>query len=170
MARGTHEEHNPSRRPARPATRIGFFTNIVKPQTYNSRTAPFADSQGRAITDPYARVNAAAEAFQSQQRVAGTMKHFGFTGPEGFSKSEYEGSRPLMRSIDEVGFQYAPTVYDVENDMTHELQTGYWTKRGAKKKSKEMLNSDIEMYAIKEGEDTPLASTEPVERKNTRRR
>jgi hypothetical protein len=54
--------------------------------------------------------------------------------------------------------------------MTHELQTGYWTKRGAKKKSKEMLNSDIEMYAIKEGEDTPLASTEPVERKNTRRR
>jgi hypothetical protein len=170
MARGTHEEYNPNRKPARPATRIGFFTNMVKPQTYNSRTAPFADSSGVAITDPVERVKAAMKDFQSHERVAGAMKHFGWTGSEGFSKSEYEGSRPLMRSIDEVGFQYAPTVYDVENDMTHELQTGYWTKRGAKKKSKEMLNSDIEMYAIKEGEDTPLASTEPVERKNTRRR
>jgi hypothetical protein len=170
MARGTHEEFNPSRRPTRPATRIGFFTNIVKPMSYNSRTAPFADSVGRAITEPHDRVNAAAKAFQQHERKAGSMKHFGFTGPQGFSKSEYEGSRPLMRSIDMVGFQYAPTVYDVENDMTHELQTGYWTKRGAKKKSKEMVGGDIEMYHIKEGEDTPLASTESVERKNTRRR
>jgi hypothetical protein len=136
----------------RPTPRVGMFTNLLKWTAYNSRTAPFADSQGRAITEPHKRSMAAQDAFQTHERVAGEMKHFGFTGPQGYSKNEYEGSRPLMRSIDEVGFQYAPTVYDVNNDMTHQLDTGYWTKRGAKKKSKEMLASNTEIYSIKPDE------------------
>lgn len=146
MARGNDERHNPNRRPMR----IGMPTNVLRVGAFNPKTAPFAKPSGEAITDPVERVIAANEEFKREKRIPGKKKHFGWMGSEGFSETEYEGSRPIMRSIDRVGMQYAPTVYDITNDMAHELQTGYWTKRGAKKVSKEMLARDVEFYSDKE--------------------
>lgn len=144
-----------------PTPRIGLFTNKMKWYGHNPRTAPFEDSDARKL-DTMGRISAADDDFQSYERIPGTKKHYGWHGPQGYSSTEYEGSRPVMRSIDRVGPYYSPTVYDITNDMSHESQVGYWTKSGAKKKSKGMLANDVEHYSIEPTPENIAAANESL--------
>lgn len=101
----------------------------------NRFTRPVADSQGRPYPSmtstggdeyPHWYADAAArDEFLSHERIPGTVKPI-------------KGS-DLSQSIDRVGPMYSPTIYNPANETQYQGQVGHWTKWGARRAARQMM-------------------------------
>lgn len=145
---------------------IGINVRRMKMNTpVGSSVLPVSDYSNLPQPSRQDRAEMARQDMESNQRVEGAQKLLGWAGPEGVTREQHEGSRPLFRSIDTAGPYYAATVYDPTRGLTFEGGTPTWTKWGARRSARKMAES-IRVQNMGFAEPTAQDIEEMKNRKN----
>ena len=138
--------HHPGRKVDRPP--YGITSSVMdmglgRGSRFVRHTGYVDDDSTKPTPDTYTQISRVNEEVGNNPRIEGQKRLLGHHGAQGFSRSAYEGSRPLYVSADEVGeggrFR-APTVTDPMMGITYSIHTPAWTAWGARRAARKAFS------------------------------